>query len=92
MGKMGEVAAQLSELKHCGEILIGISDTLTELFSGEPENGKESAGRDTCKERSCEKGAAKAEPEVKAPDAGGSPCGAGGEVPRRTHGKGQGTA
>lgn len=43
MGKMGEVAAQLSELKHCGEILIGISDTLTELFSGEPENGKESA-------------------------------------------------
>ena len=34
MGKMNELAAQLSELKRCGEILIGISESLTELFSG----------------------------------------------------------
>ena len=67
MGKMGEVAAQLSELKHCGEILIGISDTLTEIFSGEPENGKESAGGTPAKKEAVKKAAAKAEPEVKAP-------------------------
>ena len=34
MGKMSELAAQLSELKRCGEILIGISESLTELLSG----------------------------------------------------------
>ena len=40
MGKMSELAAQLSELKRCGEILIGISDSLADLFSGEPEEKK----------------------------------------------------
>ena len=34
MGKMSELAAELAELKHCGEVLIGISETLTEMFSG----------------------------------------------------------
>lgn len=34
MSRMGELAAQLAELKRCGEILIGISESLTELFSG----------------------------------------------------------
>ncbi len=33
MGKMKELAEQIAELKHCGEILIGISETLTEMFS-----------------------------------------------------------
>ena len=33
MGKMKELAEQLEELKKCGEILIGISETLTEMFS-----------------------------------------------------------
>lgn len=33
MGKMSELAEQLTELRHCGEILIGISETLTEMFS-----------------------------------------------------------
>lgn len=37
MGKMKELAEQIAELKHCGEILIGISDTLTELFSSSEE-------------------------------------------------------
>ena len=37
MGKMSELAAELTELRHCGEILIGIADTLTEMFSGEKE-------------------------------------------------------
>ena len=34
MGKMSELAAELAELKRCGEVLIGISETLTEMFSG----------------------------------------------------------
>ena len=33
MGKMKELAEQVTELKKCGEILIGISETLTEMFS-----------------------------------------------------------
>lgn len=33
MGKMGELAEHLTELRHCGEILIGISEVLTEMFS-----------------------------------------------------------
>lgn len=37
MGKMKELAEQIAELKSCGEILIGISDTLTELFSSAEE-------------------------------------------------------
>ena len=38
MGRMGELADAVSELKRCGEILIGISETLMELFgSAEPE-------------------------------------------------------
>lgn len=37
MGKMGELAAELEELKHCGEVLIGISETLAEMFSGADE-------------------------------------------------------
>lgn len=32
MGKMSELAAELAELKRCGEVLIGISETLTEMF------------------------------------------------------------
>lgn len=38
MGKMSELADAVSELNRCGEILIGVSETLTELFSSaEPE-------------------------------------------------------
>lgn len=38
MGKMKELAEQLEELKRCGEILIGISEELKNLFSSsEPE-------------------------------------------------------
>jgi hypothetical protein len=33
MGRMSELAQELAELRHCGEVLIGISDTLTEMFS-----------------------------------------------------------
>lgn len=38
MGRMSELARAASELKRCGEILIGVSETLTVLFSSaEPE-------------------------------------------------------
>lgn len=38
MGKMSELADAVSELKRCGEILIGVSETLAELFSSaEPD-------------------------------------------------------
>lgn len=33
MGKMSKLSAELDELRKCGEILIGVSDTLRELFS-----------------------------------------------------------
>lgn len=58
MGKMGELAAQLSELKRCGEILIGISDSLSELFSGGDAEEKEGgAGGAAAKKGTVKKGA-----------------------------------
>lgn len=33
MAKMSKLSAELDELRKCGETLIGISDTLRELFS-----------------------------------------------------------
>lgn len=33
MGRMKELAEQVAELKRCGEILIDISETLTQMFS-----------------------------------------------------------
>ncbi len=42
MSKMSELAAELSELRRCGETLISISETLAALFSaGEEEVPKE---------------------------------------------------
>ena len=42
MGKMNELAAELQELRRCGETLISIAETLTELFSsGEQEPAPE---------------------------------------------------
>ena len=37
---MSQLAAELDELRHCGEILIGISDTLREMFSGGEETSE----------------------------------------------------
>lgn len=47
MSKMSQLAAELDELRHCGEILIGISDTLREMFSGGEEmpEGKTKAAK-----------------------------------------------
>lgn len=41
MSKMSKLAAELAELKHCGEILIGISETLTQMFSSDDSQDKQ---------------------------------------------------
>lgn len=41
MNKMSKLAAELAELKHCGEILIGISETLTQMFSSDATQDKQ---------------------------------------------------
>ncbi len=59
MGKMSELAAELAELKHCGEVLIGISETLTEMFSSaDSEPGK-------AEKKPAGKAAARPKPEEK---------------------------
>lgn len=35
MGKMSELAVELSELRHCGEVLIGLSESIAALLSTE---------------------------------------------------------
>lgn len=55
MSKMSELAAEIAELKHCGEILISISETLTELFSAAEEQPEKQADKKSEK--------AKAEPK-----------------------------
>ena len=40
MSKMSELATELSELKRCGEILISISETLTQMFSSDCKEDK----------------------------------------------------
>jgi hypothetical protein len=38
MSKMSDLSLTLDELRHCGEMLIGISESLREIFSApEPE-------------------------------------------------------
>lgn len=41
MSKMSKLAAELAELKHCGEILIGISETLTQMFGSDATEDKQ---------------------------------------------------
>ena len=42
MSKMSELDAAITELRKCGETLIGVSETLRDLFSsGEPEKAAE---------------------------------------------------
>lgn len=63
MGRMSELAQELAELKRCGEILIGISESLTEMFSAVDEPVKENTTEKPAKEKpkKAEKAAAKKE-------------------------------
>ena len=47
MSKMSELAAELSELKRCGEILISISETLTQMFSSDCKEDKAEPTKET---------------------------------------------
>ena len=46
MSKMSELSAELSELKRCGEILIGISETLTKMFSSDCQEEKQESANE----------------------------------------------
>ncbi len=39
MSKMSDLDLTLDEMKKCGETLIGISESLREIFSGTDEDG-----------------------------------------------------
>ena len=70
MSNMSQLAAELDELRHCGEILIGISDTLREMFSGSEKTQEE---QETPAEKTKGKAkAAKAAP-AKEPEKSSSP-------------------
>ena len=43
MSKMAELDAVVAELRRCGEALIGVSETLRDLFSGSDEQQTDSA-------------------------------------------------
>lgn len=47
MSKMKQLAAELEELRRCGENLIAVSETLTEIFSGHNETANESITAET---------------------------------------------
>lgn len=47
MSKMSELAAELTELKHCGENLIRISETLIQMFSSEDSQDKREQIKET---------------------------------------------
>lgn len=40
MSKLSQLAAELDELRHCGKVLIGISDTLREMLSSGEETSE----------------------------------------------------
>lgn len=46
MSKMSKLAAELAELKHCGEILIGISETLTQMFNSDATEDKQESTKE----------------------------------------------
>ena len=71
MSKMSQLAAELDELRHCGEILIGISDTLREMFSGGVETPEAQEGQGKSNEDRSRKGAGEADRAGKA----AHPCG-----------------
>ena len=46
MGKMSELNLLVSELKHCGEALIGISESLSDMFAGNDSNKRVETAKD----------------------------------------------
>ena len=50
MSKMSELSAAVAELRRCGEALIGISESLRDLFSGDEAPAKEPAAQEPAKQ------------------------------------------
>ena len=61
MSKMSDLDLTLDEMKKCGETLIGISESLREIFSGTDEDGKE---KETAKQPINKSAANKEEPKL----------------------------
>ena len=67
MSKMSQLSAQLDELIRCGEALVGIAESLREMFSGEEEaTAVEAAAEKPAAEKP--KGKAKKEAETVSAD------------------------
>lgn len=68
MSKMSQLSAQLDELIRCGEALIGVAESLREMFSGEEEApAVEVAAEKPAAEKSKGKAKKEAEPEKAEP-------------------------
>lgn len=67
MSKMSQLSEQLDELCRCGEALIGIAESLKEMFSGGDEAEPEKAEAKPAAAKSRAKAAKEAEP-VKGPE------------------------
>ena len=68
MSKMSQLSAQLDELRHCGEVMIGVAEALRELYTGadKPEAAEpERATDDPGTEKPKAKAKKEAEPEKK---------------------------
>ena len=68
MGRMSELAQELAELKRCGEILIGISESLTEMFSAADEPVKDETVAEPVKENAKKAKEPAAKKEIKLAD------------------------
>lgn len=62
MGKVSELSMLALELKKCGEALIGISEGLTDMFSG-AEKGKHPAKKTAPKKKAAEEPKPEPQPE-----------------------------
>ncbi len=47
MSKKYDLSEAISELRHCGEVLIGVSETFTELFSNKTKEKEEALKEDS---------------------------------------------
>lgn len=63
MSKMSQLSAEIDELRRCGETLVGIAETLKELFSGEGD-AEATESQKPVRKTAASKSKAKAEPEA----------------------------
>ena len=54
MGKVNELSMLVEELRKCGETLVGLSESLADLFSGTVEEEKQPAKKSAAKKKATE--------------------------------------